>query len=336
LRSLAVLNQRKNFDEAFILQVRNENDDLLAGIAFRMENVIPVIGRFFKFCRADSSVVVDQTLANEEEEKELKKFAYLALIKHLKRRKVVFLYISPMTRSYDVELLNDIGFENDKCATFMIDLSQDEDLIYQSFSKKNRYKIRNAIKNGVEVVFYEGESAIAKLPEYMELQKKLFEAKRESYSKLYYKYESFLNKIFYTKYSKAYLAIVYAKKKPAAATIFTVYKNLAFNYIGATDSKLSAESNASNLMLFEIIKFVKNIGCEYNDLGGIPYNTDESIETHGVYFFKRSFGGTRYEFDIGNIVVRKFSYNIIWKLHRNQYHPIIRFFLNFFRGPNKK
>ena len=67
-------------------------------------------------------------------------------------------------------------------------------------------------------------------------------------------------------------------------------------------------------MLFEIIKYSKKLGCKYNDLGGIPFSSDKGIETHGVYFFKSSFGGERHEYDIGNFILKLFCYFYIRKV----------------------
>jgi lipid II:glycine glycyltransferase (peptidoglycan interpeptide bridge formation enzyme) len=128
------------------------------------------------------------------------------------------------------------------------------------------------------------------------------------------------------------LALAYYNDQPAAASILISYNKLIYSYISATDYIAIKESHASNLLRYEIIKYAKQIGCDYHDMGGIPFSSDQSIETHGVYMFKKSFGGVRNEYDIGNFVIKKCRYWIIWKLMKNQHHPIIRLGYKLLKG----
>ena len=76
----------QNFDEPWFLQIGNREEELVAGIPFRMQSVIPLVGRFFKFCRTDSSVIVNQAF-NEGDIFSLKKLAFLSLVKYLLKSK---------------------------------------------------------------------------------------------------------------------------------------------------------------------------------------------------------------------------------------------------------
>lgn len=323
----------KTFNDVCLLQIRNEKGDLIAGIPFRIQSVIPFIGRFFKFCRVDSSVLVKQTLS-EMEIKFLKKETFRSLINYLRKIHVVFLYISPMTRSNDAILLKEVGFGTDKCATFNIDLTKDENEIFKSFSKGNKSSIHFAQKKGVKIKIYEGESALMYLSEFCNLQDKLFEHKKDSYSRLYYKSESFIRSIFSSTFTKLYLAMAYYNDQPAAGAIIISYNKLIYYYLGASDFLITRDSQASNLLHYEIIKYAKSLGCDKYDLGGIPFNSDPSIQTYGVYKFKKSYGGLRCEYDIGNYVIKKIRYGIIWKLQKNQYHPLVRFGYKLLKGNN--
>ena len=321
----------QNFDETHILQIIDNNNEILAGIPYRLISLIPLIGKYFRFCRIDSSILVKEKL-DEKKRTEIKKLALQSFIEYLKTQKVVFLYMSPMTRSHDSVLLKEVGFVNDRCATLTIDLSNDEDVIYKSFSSNNRNKISNALKNGVKIRIYEGESALSHISEYIMLQNKLFEHKKNTYSEIYYKNELYLKSIFSSKYTKSYLAIAYYHNEPAAAAILISYKHLIYYYLGASDYKLVKDSKASNLLQFETIKFAKKSGYLIYDFGGIPFKSDPSFEIHGVYIFKKSFGGIRQKYDIGNYVISKFKYKILWQLNKNQSHPIIRFTYKLFNS----
>lgn len=323
----------QNFNEAYFLQIRDEKKELIAGIPFRIQLVIPLIGRFFKFCRVDSSVLVNQTL-NETDIYTLKNLTLLTLIKYLRKTHVVFLFISPMTRSHDAILLKEIGFVNDKSATFNIDLSKDVNEIFKSFSKGNKSAIHSAQKKEVHIEFSEGESAKRYVSVFCTLQDKLFEYKKDTYSRLSYKSEYFLNSIFSSTYAKSFLALAYYYDRPAAAAILISYKSVIYYYLGASDSLLTKDSNASNLLHYEIIKKAKTLGFVNYDLGGIPFSSDPSVQTYGVYKFKKSFGGERLEYDIGSFIIRKKRYKIILRLQKYQDHPIIRLGYKFLKSIN--
>jgi lipid II:glycine glycyltransferase (peptidoglycan interpeptide bridge formation enzyme) len=321
----------QTFNDAYLLQIRDEKNELIAGIPFRTQSVIPFIARFFKFCRVDSSALVNQAF-NETEVYFLKKLTFLSLIKYLRKARAVFLFISPMTRSHDAMLLKELGFGNDRCATLNIDLTKDENEIFKSFSKGNKSSIHMAQKRGVQIKFFEGGTALTYVSDFCKLQDKLFENKRDSYSRISYKSESFLNNIFRSTFTKSYIALAYYNNQPAAAAILISYNKLLYYYLGASDFLLTKDSNASNLLQYEIIKYAKTIDCINYDLGGIPFSSDPSIQTYGVYKFKKSFGGVRSEYDIGNFVIRKYQYWIIRKLLKHQYHPIVRFGYKLLKG----
>jgi lipid II:glycine glycyltransferase (peptidoglycan interpeptide bridge formation enzyme) len=245
------------------------------------------------------------------------------LINYLRKNRVVSLYISPMTRSNDGEILRELGFSRDRNATFIVDLQKEEDEIYNSFKRECRYEIRQALCRGVEIKFYEGDEAKSRISEYMMLQEILFAHKKGNYSKQYYKSEYFLNKIFDTCCSQTILAVAYFNQKPAAANIFVLYKNQSYYYFGVSDFNAIKRSFASKLLMYEMIKYARENGMKYHDQGGIPYSTDPSISTNGVYRFKKEFGGERKEFDIGYYVIREKSFKLIWNLQKYQNHRLI-------------
>jgi lipid II:glycine glycyltransferase (peptidoglycan interpeptide bridge formation enzyme) len=314
------------FNDAYLLQIKNEKNELLAGIPFRILSVIPFVGRYFKFCWLDSSALVNQVF-EESETYHLKKLTFDALIKYLRKTQVIVLFISSKAKSHDAKLYIDLGFNIEKCASLLLDITKDENEILKLFSNRNKETIRQAQKIGVQVKIFEGESALPYVYDYCKIQQKMFEHKKKSYSNIYFKSESYLIKILSSSYNKSYLALAYYNNQPAAGAVLISYNKILSWYLGASDYLLVKTSKASNLLQYEIIKYAKNKGFINYDFGGIPFNidpsnSDPSINLNGVYKFKKSFGGDRCEYDHCNYVLRKYRYRFIWKLRKYENHPL--------------
>lgn len=325
----------QTISESYILLVRNLDNKLIGGIPFGIQRMVPYIKLFFTFCRVDSSALVTSSF-DSDDSYNIKKFIFLSLIKFLKQKKVLFLHVSSFTRSNDYLLFKELGFKNEKCATLVIDLGKDVNEIFRSFTKGNKSSIQKAIKLGVKIKIFEGESALTHLGDYCLLQDSLFEKKRKTYSRIYYKSESFLSKVLSSKFNKSFLALAFYEGQPAAGAIILTYKRGAYYFHGASDYQRIKTSQASNLLQFEIIKYAGGLGFNYYDLGGIPFCSDPSISTHGVYMFKKSFGGARHEYDIGTYVFNKYLYSIIIRLMKYQDHPVVHFLYKLLIGNQSK
>ncbi len=318
------------YNNSFVLQIRNKKKELIAGIPFRILTVIPLIGRFFKFCWLDSSALVNQ-IFGESEIYELKKMVLKSLIDHLRRSQVIVMLISSKARSHDAALFKELQFSTERSATLLGDITKEENEILKGFSGDKRYSIRRAQKAGIQVKIIEGVFAADYVSDFCKLQKKLFEHKSGSYSDIYYKSESFLNTILSASYSKSYLALAYLNNHPVAVDIVVSYNKLLYYYLGASDYELNKTTGASSLLHYEIIKFAKAKGFETYDFGGIPFNPDKSDSLYGIYNFKKDFGGRRFEYDHGNYVLRRQRYWIIRKLRNYENHPVPRFFYNLLK-----
>ena len=73
--------------------------------------------------------------------------------------------------------------------------------------------------------------------------------------------------------------------KPVSALVGTAIGDTGIYLLGATSSK-GMKTKGSYLLQWEMIKFLKELGCRYYDLGGI--NPDKNP---GVYHFKAGLGG---------------------------------------------
>ena len=318
------------FEESYILQVRNNDDKLIAGVPFRFVSVLPLIGRFFRFAWLDSSVLVTNGY-NANESALLKEQVFAYLIQHFKKSGIIVMNISTKTRSHDAPIFERIFKSTEKSATIIVDLKRSEEEIFMSFAKNKRKLVRKTQKLGLEIKILEGESGFSLVPDYCYLQNKLFEHKKKTYSSIYYKDEDHIKSIL-ASHDKAYIIIAYQGDKPIVGNIMVAHKKSLYAYLGASDNKLNRKTNAATLLKYEIFMFGKRNGYESYDYGGIPYLVPEPTDSlYGVYMFKLDFGGERAEYDCSSYAIRKHRYRFVWWLRKFDTHPFAIKIYNFLK-----
>lgn len=317
------------FDNPLVLVVLNTRKEIIAGIPFRLVKVLPLIGKYFQLGWTDSSPLV-RTNLGESDVIYLKSFVINALVSFLDK-KAIILMISSKTRSKDAALLGSLGFNIEKCATLILDLNCHDSQIWKSFSKGNKSSINKGRIAGVQVKINEGRSAIRHISDYCQLEMKMFEAKKGVYSDIYYKSESYLENILQMKYNRVFLAMAYYNGLPTAGALLVAYRDEIYYYLGASDPAISRISQAAHYLQYEIIKFAKSEGFLRYDFGNIPFNPVSGHPEYGVYVFKKGFGGIRYEFDQGDLVLNRFRYRIVWKLRRLENNPVFVYIYNLLK-----
>lgn len=311
------------FEDSYILQIRDEKDNLIGGVPFRTLSVLPIIGKYFKFSWLDSSVLVNDEFSHNESIN-IKRSAFKYLIKYLDRKGAIVMAISSKSQSLDEEIFNDLFKASEKCATFIIDLCRKEEDIFKTFEKRTRYSIRKAQKAGLDIKILEGESGLSLLPDYCLLQNRMYAHKRGSYSDIYAKSEEHLRSILLSK-EKAYIAMAYFEGQPVAANIMVSHKRAVYAYLGASDNMLNRTTNASTLLESESLLYFKHKGYASYDLGGVPVQVPNSSDNlYGVYLYKRGFGGELFVFDCTSYMLRKRRYRFVWRLRKLETNAIAR------------
>ncbi|WP_027470341.1 lipid II:glycine glycyltransferase FemX [Saccharicrinis fermentans] len=311
----------KTFKNAYVLQVRNKNRELVAGIPFRILEVIPIIGKFFKFSWCDSSVLVTDTYS-QKDAYTLKKMVFLKLVSFLKKRNVIVLNVSSKSVSHDKELFLELFDSSTKCATIVNDITLSDDDLYASFKKGKRYAIRKALKNQVEVKVKEGEDAFSLIADYCHLQEKMFAHKSAYYSRIYYKSARYLKNIL-SHSPRSYVAIAYYQGQPVAGNIMVSHKDMIYAYLGASDNELNRATDGSSLLEFEMMKFARDKGFKQYDLVGITIEKpDKSDPLYGIYSYKIGFGGEIRQYDSCGYSIRKRRYLFVWWLRKFETNPL--------------
>ena len=308
-------------DNAYVLQVRLD-EILIAVIPFSFETILPIIGKYFKFCRLESSLLVDKKY-NERISLNEKNEILNYLLDYLKSEHVIFITITSKARSRDALLLKNVGFTVYNSGTYILNLQGPEADIYKGFSKGHKSSIQKAIKSEVTINILEGNDAFEHVVDYLKIQNQFFERKKGNFPVMYLKTKDSLEKTLKTTYCRTFLAIAYYQDQPAAGALLTSFDKSIYYYLGVSDFALTRISQASNLLHWEIIKFAQKNGFVEYDFGGADLNPNPSSDMYGVFMFKKNFGGEPREFQSGNLVLKKSRYNFLMKLSHLQYHPIL-------------
>ena len=195
--------------------------------------------------------------------------------------------------------------------TFQIDLQKSEEELMAQMKEKTRYNVRLAQKNGV--VIKEDNSPEA-FETYLRLtaettQRQKFYAHSEGYHRLMWEtLKSQKSKVKSQKLDQpdnkltAHLLVASYPKPytlnpiPLAAWIVFIFNKVLYYPYGASSSE-HRELMASNLMMWEAMRFGKKMGCQTFDLwGALGPNPDPKDPWYGFHRFKEGYGGELVEF----------------------------------------
>ncbi len=179
--------------------------------------------------------------------------------------------------------------------TFILDITKSEDELLKKMHSKTRYNIRVAQKHGVEIIEDNSDKAFE---QYLKLTRETtdrqkFFAHNENYHRLMW--ETLKGNASKDKLS-AHLFLAKYKKETLVAWILFVFNNTLYYPYGASSNKFR-ETMASNLMMWEAIKFGKKLGLKKFDMwGALGPEPDEKDSWYGFHKFKQGYGGELIEF----------------------------------------
>jgi lipid II:glycine glycyltransferase (peptidoglycan interpeptide bridge formation enzyme) len=200
--------------------------------------------------------------------------------------------------------------------TFILDLTKSEEELLKNMHPKTRYNIRVAEKKGVKIT---EDNSNKSFEAYLKLTKETttrqkFYAHSENYHRLMWESLKTQNPEGLT--ARLFTAI-YNNEILVAWIVFVLGDTLYYPY-GASSSNYR-EVMASNLMMWEVIKFGKKLGLKQFDMwGAMGPNPDTKDPWYGFHRFKEGYGGKLTEF-IGSfdlVINRKMyiAYQILDKL----------------------
>ena len=199
---------------------------------------------------------------------------------------------------------------------FVLDLTKSEEELLKNMNQKTRYNIRLAQKKGVEIIEDNSDKAFE---EYLKLtkettQRQKFYAHGEKYHRTLWETLKTQNKN--NEFSIHLLKAIYNKETLAAWILFVLGNTLYYPY-GASSIKYR-EVMASNLMMWEAIRFGKRLNLKKFDMwGALGPNPNVKDPWYGFHRFKEGYGPDLVEF-IGSydLVINPFMYRIYKTAHK--------------------
>jgi len=193
--------------------------------------------------------------------------------------------------------------------TFILDLEKPEEELLKTMHSKTRYNIKVALKHGVKIIQDESDKAFET---YLNLTKET--TKRQGFYAHTQKYHRLMwetlksqkspvprggklkNQNLDTDKLTAHLFSAKYKNQTLVAWILFVYKDTLYYPYGASSS-LHRETMASNLMMWEAIRFGKKLGLKKFDMwGALNNNPDKNDPWSGFHRFKEGYGPKHVEF----------------------------------------
>ncbi len=174
--------------------------------------------------------------------------------------------------------------------TFQLDLTKSEEKLFENLSSKTRYNINLAFKKGVKI--FENTSAEG-MEEYLKILSET--TKRQGF---YAHTPEYFRKLWKTLGHTGMMRIFTAvyDETVVASWLMFVFNGVLYYPYGASRS-LHRDVMASNLLMWEMIKFGKAQGCTTFDMwGSLGPEPNEKDPWFGFHRFKKGYGGDLMEF----------------------------------------
>ncbi|HVF69965.1 MAG TPA: peptidoglycan bridge formation glycyltransferase FemA/FemB family protein [Xanthomonadales bacterium] len=201
--------------------------------------------------------------------------------------------------------------------TFVLDLTQSEEELLKNMHSKARYNIKVAQKNGVEVTEDNSEKSFKeylRLTEETTKRQKFYAHTKDYHIKMWEALQDQRSKIKDQRLDKnkltAHLLTAKYKNKILTSWILFVFKDTLYYPYGASSSE-NREVMASNLVMFEAIRFGKKLGLKKFDMwGAMGPNPDKKDPWYGFHNFKEKYAPAHVEF-IGSydLIINPVLYN---------------------------
>lgn len=195
-----------------------------------------------------------------------------------------------------------LGFENTLSQTWVVDLQQEKEKIWENMEARTRGAIRKAINQKILV-----RQAIATdVDDYYTLH---CETYRRTGATPHPK--EYFEAIWSNFHAKGFSRIFIAEKegKIIAADNFGVYKTSSIYWTGASN-RVGLSTQANSLLQWTAMQWMKENNIKFYETGeAFPHVTDGKLK--GLNDFKKSFGGDLYPFYRGRMVINKKMFEIM-------------------------
>jgi hypothetical protein len=229
---------------------------------------------------------------------------FLTLIEtHARRSGDVSFHVGSFASPASVSVLSALGFSMSRRIEFELDLTQPETVSWEGMETRRRRNINKAKKAGVEIRELRPDEGVSHL---RRLQAASFErivqrggppltpmdsARHDPTEPL-------------TRVGLGRIVGGFVDGVCVSASFFTVFNGLAYHALLGHDAK-AFETQAPSLLIWEMARRFKAEGIKRLNFGGCGIDAlDESSPEHGVYVYKKTFGGAVVECASGEKILR--------------------------------
>lgn len=257
-----------------------------------------VIGfRYFRYINIVSEPNIQTT--------ELLDIAFKEILREFNPFKVIF-YSITLSKFTNMDFLELNNFnEIYRYGSSVLDLTQNEDVIFSNIHSKHRNVIKKAQKEDVGVFEDTSEQGIY---DFYKIGVETYARSNKEALEIAY-----LLKYFFALNKTGNIKIFFAKKDNViqAGAIFLVSKHMSIYWHGASINNCATGS--SNLLQWEAIKYFKQNGTKIYDFGGCS-DLDEKAKS--ISRFKSRFGGMTFNY-IGFIKINNILKNMLFIFIKN-------------------
>jgi hypothetical protein len=163
--------------------------------------------------------------------------------------------------------------------TYIIDLTQPEETIWSNLNATYRKKIRNSVKNGVEI-----QSGLEHLNTSYELVRNTLKRSGLRFMR-YYEFKRLVLALG----ENVKIFVAYYQGAVQGCTVFPFSGHSAYSLYGGRIPE--AETGAMNLLNWEAIRQFRGLGVRRFDFVGVRINPEKGSKQEGIMIFKQRFGG---------------------------------------------
>lgn len=292
------LEKKRGFDSIRLAAINNKDETIIGGVSL-LAKKIPGLSKYILY--APRGPVFNNSFNTKT-----KSAILTALINKTKalalQKQAIFLKVDPAVSINDhlIHILLQAGltpapiqtvlFGTQPKFTRRVSLVESEEKLFSQMHHKHRQYINKLQRDGI-IIRQAAPNELEQLLKYLVLwQVKGTKKTKEFYMELFKLFQS--NAILFV----AELPSSNSKENNIIAMrILITWGEKAWEFYGVRNPAFP-HIRASYLLVWEMIKTAKRLGCQWYDFRGIPENANPKNRFHGIYKFKNGFGGEDIEF----------------------------------------
>ena len=227
---------------------------------------------------------------------------------HARKDGITMLNLTHWVRKGELDLkINEIEL----VASFIVDLKQDEELLFKNIDSAKQRNVKKANKCDLEILVCQGEDSIKYLDDFQRLREntQTRAISRNKQASMLLKSNEFFHTLMMQ--PNAYLLLGKYEDSVVSVALILQGGDTVYYHSGGSDIEVNRKTCCSAYMFWKALLYFKGNGIKYFDFGGCPVRPTEEHPAYGVYRFKKGFGGEYIEFNGGKIIINTWKYKLL-------------------------